>query len=35
MHCQKDYTIGETQIVCNPYGYPGQLPGAAIKYMEV
>jgi predicted phosphodiesterase len=35
MHCPKDYTIGETQIVCNPYGYPGQLPGAAIKYMEV
>jgi predicted phosphodiesterase len=35
MHCPKDYTIGETQIVCNPYGYPGQLPGAAIRYMEV
>lgn len=35
MHCPKDYTIGETQIVCNPYGYPGQLPDSAIKYMEV
>lgn len=35
MHCPKDYTIGDTQIICNPYGYPGQLPGSGIKYMEI
>lgn len=35
IHCPKDYTIGETQIVCNPYGYLGQLPGSAIRYMEL
>ena len=35
MHCPKDYTIGDTQIICNPYGYPGQQPGSGIKYMEI
>lgn len=34
-HRPHDYVVGDTRVVCNPYGYPGQLPGAAIKYMEV
>ncbi len=35
MHCHKDYVIGNTQVICNPYGYPGQLPDRAIRYMDI
>lgn len=35
VHCEHDYMCGDTRVLCNPYGYPGQRPEAVIKYMEL
>jgi hypothetical protein len=33
-HSPRDYMCGETRVICNPYGYPGERADAAILYME-
>lgn len=35
VHCPKDYRIRDTRILCNPIGYPGQIPSAKIEYVEI
>jgi predicted phosphodiesterase len=35
MHSPFDYTVGTSRVVCNPRGYPGQLPDWAPKTFEV
>ena len=36
-HCHQpaDYMVGDTRVVCNPVGYPGQIPDSSFKYVEV
>lgn len=31
VHHPFDYTIGNTRVVCNPLGYPGEIPSAALN----
>ena len=35
IHQPADYMVGDTRVVCNPIGYPGQIPGSGFKYVEV
>ena len=35
IHCDKDYMCGDTRVLCNPYGYPGQRRGSRIKTVEI
>lgn len=35
MHSNFDYNVGTSRVVCNPRGYPGQLPDWAPKTFEV
>lgn len=35
VHDPKEYTVGNTTVLCNPIGYPDQLPAAKIRYLEV
>jgi Icc-related predicted phosphoesterase len=36
VHQVHDYTIGDTRVLCNPYGYPGEnVPTPTIKYVEI
>lgn len=35
IHSPSDYMIGSTRVVCNPIGYPGELPNSEIKIVEI
>lgn len=35
IHCDKDYECGDTRVLCNPYGYPGQRKESGIKFVEI
>lgn len=35
IHSPSDYMVGDTRILCNPIGYPGQIPGSGFKYVDV
>ena len=36
VHQEHDYTIGDTRVLCNPYGYPGEnVPTPTVKIVEI
>ena len=35
MHNEFDYMVGDTRVVCNPRGYPGQNRGFKLKHVEL
>lgn len=34
-HCQVDTTVGNTRVLCNPFGYPRENAERVVKYFEV
>lgn len=34
MHNASDYVIGDTRVVCNPKGYPGEKNGEGLCYFN-
>lgn len=35
VHDDKRYKLGRTLVLCNPIGYPGQIPGSKIQVLEI
>lgn len=35
VHSRHDYMIGNTNVLCNPHGYKGELSGFELKYFDI
>lgn len=35
IHSPSDYEVGDTRVLCNPIGYPGEQPGTSIQILEI
>lgn len=35
IHSESDYEVGDTRVVCNPIGYPDQMPESTFKFLEL